>query len=144
MPFEIYTREFVRTTAPKVTLTNYGRIAINNSATKLLRKKQEGFVILLWDKTTNTVGIQPVQKEDRRAYPLKAYGPKGRSGTGFSAVTFLNFINYDWSKTHSYDVEWRSAENMLTFTIPPERLKGKPDLMGAPKQQRFPRLKKEE
>jgi len=140
MAFEVYTREFVRSTAPKVTITNYGRVAINNSASKLLRKKQENFVLLLWDKSNGAVGIQPISKDDHRAYPLKAYGPKGRSGTGFSAVTFLNHINYDWSETHSYEVEWRSAENMLTFTIPQERLKGRP--IG--KQiRRFPRLKKE-
>ena len=143
MSFEIYTREFVRTTAPKVTITNYGRIAINNSATKMLRKKQEGFVLLLWEKSSGTVGIQAIPKEDGRAYPLKAYGPKGRSGTGFSAVTFLNYINYDWSETHSFNVEWRSAENMLAFAVPQELLKGKPTLTGKPIR-RFPRLKKEE
>jgi hypothetical protein len=139
-PFEIYTREFVRTTAPRVTVTNLGRIAINQSATKLLRRKQEGFAFLLWDKTTNTVGVQPVAKEDQRTYPLRAYGPKGRSGTGFSAVTFFNHINYDWSKTRSFDVEWRSGENMLTFTIPQEYLKGR----SVPVEpRRFPRSKTE-
>jgi hypothetical protein len=126
MSFEVFTRDFVRTTAPKVTISNYGRFSINNSGTKMLRKNQETLVLLLWDKATHTVGIQPVKKEDHRTYPLKAYGPKGRSGTGFSAVTFLNFVNYDWSKTRSFPVEWRANENMLTFTIPEEYLKGRP------------------
>jgi hypothetical protein len=98
------------------------------------------FVLLLWDKVTNKVGIQPVKKGDTRAYPLKAYGPKGRSGTGFSAVTFLNFINYDWSETRSYMTEW--SDNMLTFTIKPENLKGRPTSVGTPIR-RYPRLKKE-
>ena|SRR5579863_2180052 len=134
MPFEVFTREFVRTTAPKITLTNYGRFAINNSGSNMLKKSHETNVLLLWDKATHTVGIQPVKKEDDRTYTLKAYGPKGRSGTGFSAVTFLNFINYDWSKTRSFSVEWRSAENMLTFTIPQEYLGGRPttEAIGTP------------
>jgi len=126
MPFEVFTRDFVRTSTPKITITNYGRFAVNNSGSKMLRKNQETFVLLWWDKTTRTVGIQPVKKEDHRTYPLKAYGPKGRSGNGFSAVTFLNFINYDWSKTRSFPVQWSGTENMLTFTIPQEHLSGRP------------------
>jgi hypothetical protein len=125
VPFEVYTRQFVRTTEPKVTITNLGRFSISNSASALLKKNPNiEFVLLLWDKTTNMIGIQPTKKGDSRAYPLKSYGPKGRSGTGFSAVTFLNFINYDWSKTRPFMAEW--SGNMLTFTIPPEYLKGKP------------------
>lgn len=132
MPFEVFTREFVRTTEPKVTITNLGRIAINNSASALLKKNPATeHVLLLWDKTTNRIGIQPIKKGDHRSYPLKAYGPKGRTGTGFSAVTFLKFIGYDYSETHSYPAEW--GEEMLMVTVPPERLK-----------RRFPRLKKEE
>jgi hypothetical protein len=133
MPFEVFTREFARTTEPKVTITSLGRFSINNSATVLLKKNPSvEFVLLLWDKSTNRVAIQPAKKGDLRAYPLKAYGPKGRSGTGFSAVTFIKFIGYDCSKTHSFPAEW--DDNMLTFTIPQEHF--------VPK--RFPRLKKEE
>jgi hypothetical protein len=140
MPFEVFTRDFVRTTAPKVTITNYGRFSVNNSGSKMLRKNQETLVLLLWDKTTHTVGIQSVKKEDHRTYPLKAYGPKGRSGTGFSAVTFLNFINYDWSRTRSFPVTWNADGNMLTFTIPEEHLRGKllppPGTVMGPKSKR--------
>ena len=129
MPFEIFTREFVRTTAPKVTITNLGRFSINNAASALLRKNTKiDSVFLFWDKSTNRVGIQPVDQPiknvDHRAYPLKAYGPKGRSGTGFSAVTFLRFIHYDYSKTHSFPVTWSIEENMLIFAIPKELVGG--------------------
>jgi hypothetical protein len=150
MAFEVFTRDFVRTTAPKITLTNFGRFSINNSGAMLLRKNQELWVLLLWDKAAHTVGIQPVKKEDNRTYPLKTYGPKGRSGMGFSAVTFLNFINYDWSKTRSFPVEWREAERVLAFTIPYEYLNGKPKETGPigtpialPGIKRYPRLKNE-
>lgn len=132
MAFEIFTRDFVRTTAPKVTITNLGRFSINNSASKLLRRGQENNVLLLWDKANHTVGIQPVKKEDHRTYQLKAYGPQGRSGAGFSAVTFLNYINYDWSETRSFPAAWHSDANMLAFTIPTEHLHGKPTGIGEP------------
>lgn len=128
MAFEVFTRDFVRTTAPKVTITSLGRFAINNTASTMLRGDGDHFVLLLWDKASNRVGIQPTKKEDTRTYPLKAYGPKGRSGTGFSAVTFLNFINYDWSKTRSFSVGWSASDKMLIFEIPDECLTGKPEL----------------
>jgi hypothetical protein len=130
MAFEVYTRQFTRTTEPKITITNLGRFSINNSASTLLKKHPltSDAVLLLWDKAANKVGIRPVRKSDNRAYPLKAYGPKGRSGTGFSAVPFLNFLNYNWSETRSYPVEW--VEGMLVFSIPPEFLNGKPKLIG--------------
>lgn len=119
MSFEVFTREFVRTTEPKVTITNLGRFSINNSATALLKRTQGAeSILLLWEKATNRVAIQPAKKGDPRSYPLKAYGPKGRSGTGFSAVTFLRFINYNYSETHSFPVEFSGG--MLVFTIPSE------------------------
>lgn len=125
MPFEVFTREFVRTTEPKVTITNLGRFSINNSASALLKKNPNiKFVLLLWDKATGRVAVQPVKEGDFRAYPLRAYGPKGKSGTGFSAVTFLNHINYDWSVTRSFPAEW--LDNLLVFTIPVEHLTGRP------------------
>jgi hypothetical protein len=132
MPFEIYQRELVRSSAPRVTITNYGRISINKGASKLLRKFQENFAILLWDKQRNIVGIQALKKEDNRTYALKTYGPKGRGGLGFSAVTFLNHINYDWSETRSYLAEWVESDNFLEFTIPQEHLHGKPTPVGTP------------
>lgn len=138
MPFEVFTREFVRTSEPKVTITALGRFSINNSASAFLKKVAgTESVLLLWEKSSAQVGIQPAKKGDHRAYPLKAYGPKGRSGTGFSAVTFLNFINYDWSQTRSFPVKW--VDNMLVFSIPWEHLKGRPtvplaELMGVKKE----------
>ena len=125
MAFEVFTRDFGRTSAPKVTINNLGRFTISNTATKMMRRRQEKFALLLWDKATFKVGIQPVLKEDDRTYPLKTSGAYGRNGVGFSAVTFLNFINYDWSETRSFPVEWWTDGNMLTFTIPEEFLKGK-------------------
>jgi hypothetical protein len=125
MSWEIFTREFVRTSEPKVTITNLGRMALNNGSTALIKAGKMEHVLLLWDKPASRVAIRPVAKGDIRAYRLNSYGPKGKSGVGFSAVTFLNHIKYDWSKTRSFATEW--AENMLIFTIPQEYLKGKPD-----------------
>jgi hypothetical protein len=124
MPFELYTRSFVKTSAPKVTISGFGRIALNKAAADMLVKGDASFVVLLWDRTTRRVGIQPTAAETSNTYPLKAYGPSGKTGTGFSAVTFLNFINYDWSQTRSFGAEWLAVDKMLVFSIPQEHLAG--------------------
>jgi hypothetical protein len=124
MPFEVYTRSFVKTSAPKITISGFGRIALNKSAADALTKGGTGFIVLLWDKATNRIGIQPVAKESTNTYPLKSYGPSGKTGTGFSAVTFLNFIDYDWSETRSFAAEWSAKDKMLIFSIPQEHLAG--------------------
>lgn len=126
MGFEVYTREYVRSSAPKVSISTFGRISLNRGATEFLTKTYTGFVNLLWDKTSYRVGIRAAKKEDDTTYSLKAYGPKGKSGSGFSAVTFLNFIKYDWSKTRSFSAEWDATGNMLVFGILPENLTGHP------------------
>jgi len=126
MPFEVFTRNFVRASAPKVTISNFGRISMNTSAAQFLSKTNSGFVVLLWDKSTNRMGIQGVKKEDNRTYNLKAYGPNGRSGAGFSAVTFLNFVRYNWTETRSYEAQWSDADQMLVITVPQEYLSGTP------------------
>lgn len=137
MPFEVYTREFVRSTEPRVTITNLGRFSVSNGAVELLKKHgTTDTVLLFWDRATSRIGIQGTKKGDRRSYTMKASGPNGRSGTGFSAVTFLNHINYDWSKSHSFFAEWSEKENMLTFVVPSELLAGKPGKDG---KHRFPR-----
>ena len=124
MPWETFTRDFVRTTAPKVTVTSLGRFALNNSSSALVRQNNVESVLLLWDASTHKIGIQPAKAGDHRAYTLSAYGPKGKSGTGFSAVTFLNHINYDWSVTRSFPAEW--VDNLLVITLAPEHVTGKP------------------
>jgi hypothetical protein len=124
MPFELFTRTFAKTAAPKVTISGYGRIALNKSAADALAKGGAGFISLFWDKATKKVGIQPSAKESAYTYPLKSYGIGGKTGTGFSAVTFLNYINYDWSQTRSFGAEWNAADKMLIFGIPQEHLEG--------------------
>ena len=117
MAFEVYGRERTRASAPTVTINNLGRFSISSSATKMLKIVPEvTSVFLLWDKTTNQVGIKPAAMNgDSRAFPLKTYGKKENSGAGFSAVSFLRFINYDFNKTRTFPVEWK--DGMLVFNI---------------------------
>jgi hypothetical protein len=129
MPFEIMPRTIERSSQPRVTLNSYGRIAINKGASALIFNN--GFrdngrltqaVLLLWDREARRIGIQPSKRADERAYPLKLIGKDGSPirGTGFSAITFLNSIHYNFEKSYSYPAKWENG--MLVFTIPADRL----------------------
>src|SRR5216684_3583840 len=124
MGFEVFTREITRTIEPRVTITSMGRIALNRGASDILAKGKTELVLLLWNKDTKQYAVQPITKKDSRAYKLRAYGPKG-NGLGFSCVTFLNYIKYDWSDTRSFDLEYREHEKLMIFTIPEEHLQGR-------------------
>lgn len=131
MAFEIFTRQIVRTYEPRVTITNMGRIALNRGSSEILAKEHTELVLLLWDKETKRCAISPIAKKDPRAYRLRSYGTKGRSA-GFSCVTFLNHIKYDWSKTRSFSVEYDASDKLLIFDIPKEYLTGHPQEQNKP------------
>jgi len=103
------------------TFTMLGRISLNKAATRILEKDAVEFVILLWDRDAKRMGIRPITKKDPRSYRV-SYGKNG-NGAGFSAKTFFDFIDYDYSVTRSFPVEWNDKENMFEGQIPPEHLK---------------------
>jgi hypothetical protein len=124
MAWEIFDRKTARTVEPTVTLTTLGRLALNRGAASILEKIAAEQVFLLWDSLANKVAVKVTGKKDPRSYHLH-YGAKG-NGAGFSAVTFLNHIKYDWSETRMFPLEWNEAEGMFTFSIPSDNLSGSP------------------
>jgi hypothetical protein len=121
MPFEVFSRKTSRVGTPMMTFTTLGRMALNKAATRFLEKDAVEFVVLLWDKDTRRVGIRPLTKRDPRAYRV-AYGKKG-NGAGFSAKTFFDYIDYDYSVSRSFPVEWNDKEGQLEAGIPVEHFK---------------------
>jgi hypothetical protein len=124
MAWEIYNRKIMRSIEPTVTLTTLGRVALNKGASAQLEKLAAEYVLLYWDSETNRCGIKVIGKKDQRSYRLH-YGKNG-NGAGFSAVTFLNHVRYDWSQTRTFPLQWQEDENMFTFAIPAEHLTGLP------------------
>lgn len=121
MPFEVFSRKVSRVGTPMMTFTTLGRIALNKSATRVLEKDAVEFVVLLWDRDSRRVGIRPLTKRDPRAYRV-GYGKKG-NGAGFSAKTFLDYIEYDFSVSRSFPAEWNDKEGQLEAQIPSEHFK---------------------
>ena len=124
MPFEVFDRKTIRRVEPTVTLTILGRIAMNTGAATLLQKAGAEYVLLLWDPDAKKVAIKVIGKKEPRAYVLH-FGKNG-NGAGFSAMTFLNHIKYDFSESRAFPLEWDETGNMFVFSIPTEHLTGSP------------------
>jgi hypothetical protein len=118
MAWEVYTRQVIRTGEPAVTITKMGRIALNKLASELLERASASHVQILWDSESFKCGIKVSSSKDAGAYKLTA-GFNG-NGAGFSAVTFLNYIRYDWTITRSFNAEWDEPDRLLAFSIPKE------------------------
>jgi len=121
MAYEIYARKTKRMGSPMVTFSTLGRISLNKAGTARFEKEVVEFVILMWDPSAHKVGIRPISKKDPRGYRV-SYGKKG-NGAGFSAKTFLDYIEYDYGESRSFQTEWNDQENMFEFEIPVEHLK---------------------
>jgi hypothetical protein len=125
MAWETYTRQIIRTGEPAITLGKMGRIGMNMVATNILENAKATHVVLMWDKEALKCALRIGTSKEAGAYKL-TYNDKG-NGAGFSAVTFLNYIHYDWTETRSFNAEWSDDEQMFVFSIPAEHFGGTGD-----------------
>lgn len=122
MAYEVFSRKTSRVGTPMMTITKLGRMAFNNAATARLAKDVVEYVVLLFDKENRMVAVKPISKKDPRAYHV-SYGKKG-NGAGFSAKTFLDFIELDYaSESRNVPVEWNAEQNMYEAQFPAEYFK---------------------
>lgn len=116
--WEVYTRQIIRTGEPTVTFGKMGRISLNMVATNILERDKASHVVMMWDKEFFKCALRVATSKDAGAYKV-TYNDKG-NGAGFSAVTFLNYIRYDWTETRSFNAQWIESEKMFVFSIPSE------------------------
>ena len=116
MAWEVYQRQVIRTGEPTVTIGKMGRIAFNMLAASILKNNNATHVVLMWDKDSNKCAAKIASSKDAGAYKV-IFAAKS-NGAGFSAVTFLNHIRYDWTETRSFNAAWDDSTKMLVFSIP--------------------------
>jgi len=75
-------------------------------------------VLFLWDKPAAKIGFQPVLAADKRAYDL-SYAEKDHTAYT-SARRFLQWINYDYSVTRVFEVNWDDKTGIVEVHIPKE------------------------
>ena len=115
--YEVFTRKTRRVGTPCVTFTKTGRIALNQAATAQMRKLAVEYVALLWDSSANKFAVRPVTTKDARSYKLN-FGVRD-NGAGFSAVTFMDHIGYDFKKRGSvqFSAQWNESEGMFEVSM---------------------------
>ncbi len=118
MSWQDFTRQVLRNEEPSVSITKLGRMAFNKAATLILRDENASHVVLMWDSELHRFGVRVAAPKASGAYKL-SYADNGTSA-GFSSVTFLNFIKYDWTATRSFVAEWDSKTKLFIVAVPLE------------------------
>jgi hypothetical protein len=125
MSFETFEPGQRRLGSPAVSINKHGHWSLNKAfATELNQRKVTGFV-LRFDSKANVIAMQPSgPKDSRRVFPIH-FGDrsKDRNQAVINATSFLNWIEYDASKTRSFTVAWNEKEKQFEFAITPDCLK---------------------
>lgn len=128
--YEIFTRKVPRMGNPTMGFSKIGTITFNQTAARILQKGTPiEYIFLMWDPAAKQMAMKSTSnKKDPRAYRIR-YNDKG-NGAGFSAKTFLDHIQADYSERRTIPVEINpDHEIFLEVRIPEEFLKRKPRIV---------------
>ena len=116
MAYEVFHRRVRRVGAPSITLNRAGRVSFNKAASERMRKLAVESVALLWDANARKFAIRPMAKKDPRAYQLH-FGNRD-NGAGFSAVTFMEHIGFDYKAgSRQFPAEWNEEQGMFEVSL---------------------------
>ena len=116
MRYKVFDRKRHPVGSPTVTFSRLGRMSFNQAATAVMRKLVVEYVVLMWDADSRRCAIKPVNKLDSRSYALNF--AKRDSNAGFSAVTFMNHIGWDYKlKTRQFPATWNEEQGMFEVSL---------------------------
>lgn len=127
MGFEIFGRKVQWRGSPAVSFTKLGRIMFNKAVTAKFEKEAVDNVLLMWDSEKRLIGVRSISKKDNRAYKLR-YGRKNNS-SGFSATTFMKYININYTTTFTLPAIFDDQGMILTVKVPEEHLRKSDELI---------------
>ena len=118
MAYETFERQSVSIEDPAVTVAplSDGRIALNASAARLLKKAGITAVRILWDKATCGLAVQAAEKGSENSYSV-VFGRGGRQAA-FSAKAFLRYIGWSCARRQTFRGTWDEREKMLEVKLP--------------------------
>ena len=124
--YEFFTRKVPRTGTPTMSFSKIGTIAFNQPAARMLQKEPIQYLLLGWDGASHKMAMKSISnKKDPRAYRIR-YNEKGNGAT-FSAKTFLDYIQIDYSERRRIPIEINTNNELfLEVTIPDAFFKRKP------------------
>jgi|SRR5256885_16650993 len=123
MAYEVYQRTGVRVETPALSFTPDGRIALNSAAVRLFSEAGLRAVILLWDKSSNKLGLKAVPKSDKNSYVVSM--AKGKHSGSLRTKTFFDYIGLKIQKRTTLSATWNPFEKMFEVTLPQEYLGSK-------------------
>jgi hypothetical protein len=110
--YEVFTRKIPRMGTPMMSFSKLGQITFNQSAARILQKETVEYVLLLWASEDRTMAMKTTSnKKDPRAYHIR-FHEKG-NGAAFSAKTFLDYIEADYSERKGVPVEINPDREMF-------------------------------
>jgi hypothetical protein len=120
MSYEVFDSKAVRIGSPSLTITTDGRIGLNADVGDILASVGAKYVQILWDRENCRLAIRPLTKSDQRAFKLTFL--QGRRGAGFSAQSFLNYIQWKPVDRFNTQVHWNDKDGLLEAVLPKERI----------------------
>lgn len=117
MAYEIYAKQVIRATSPRITLNSRGRLAFNVAATKILHDQGFDLVFLMWDAEARKFAVRATNtKKDSRTHRVRFAGKDGKWGS-ISAKGFLEHVGHDLKTTKAYAATWNADENMFEVSM---------------------------
>jgi hypothetical protein len=119
MAYELFHNKAAKFSSPQLTIRG-GRIAFNADAGDILASVGMRFAHLLWDADACKLAIHPITKEDENAFRVSI--PRGKRGGVFSALSFLNYIQWHAEDPIVVDAHWNERERLLEASLPKENV----------------------
>jgi hypothetical protein len=118
LAYETFERQSVRIEDPAVTVAPLtdGRLSLNASAARLLKKAGITAVRILWDKATCGLAVQAAQKGTENSYSV-VFGRGGRQAA-FSAKAFLRYIGWSCDRRQTFRATWDEPGKMFEVKLP--------------------------
>jgi hypothetical protein len=118
LAYETFERQSVRIEDPAVTVAPLtdGRLSLNASAARLLKKAGITAVRILWDKATCGLAVQAARKGTENSYSV-VFGRGGRQAA-FSAKAFLRYIGWSCDRHQTFRATWGEPGKMFEVKLP--------------------------
>lgn len=98
------------------TITKQGTIRLSHSCYEQYFKEFE-WVLFYYDKETNQIGIQPVNKKNVDTYQIRKTKTKSSVVYSISAVSFLKYYGIDFSKVRKYEPTWNKEKELVEIDL---------------------------
>lgn len=114
MPYETFDKRRALKGIPMVSILQDGRISLNKACFTWYFEPLE-YAILMFDKTTNKIGLKPTSEVTANTYRIRR--KKDRNYAQIGGIAFLKFLGIPFSKTKAYPCHWNEEKKLVEFEV---------------------------